>query len=114
VAKRHDTGARRDKQRRQIRKEVRAQKEGILMAEPHGKTQRTELWQVQQLRNEVVALGDIVEQQGTAIRNLEDTVLQLKGGADWPARLLGAFNTGVNIGVVAMLVWLVVRLEVLR
>jgi hypothetical protein len=42
MPKRHDPGARRDKQQRQHRKEVREQKEVSLMAEQHGKVQRTE------------------------------------------------------------------------
>lgn len=84
------------------------------MAEQHGKTQRTELWQMQALREQVTALGNTVEQQGTAIRNLEDEVLQFKSCADWKARMWCALNTGMNIGVVGMLVWLIVRLGVLH
>lgn len=62
------------------------------MAEPHGKTQRTELWQVQQLRTEVAALGYTVEQQGTAIRDLQDAVLSLKRSrGDWAARIIALF-----------------------
>jgi hypothetical protein len=107
VAKRHDTGARRDKQRRQIRKEVRAQKEVLMMAEQHGKPQRTELWQVQALREQVAVLGDIVEQQGTAIRDLQDAVLSLKrSNGDFTARLLASWAGLIAAATAALVLWI--------
>jgi hypothetical protein len=69
-------------------------------------TQRTELWQVQSLREQVAGLGDIVEHQGTAIRNLQDSMLALKNAkGDFTARLLASWAGFIAAATAALVLW---------